>query len=128
MPLGTMLERMGQLPEPIRAAARNNGGGHTHHSMFWRIMGQGRREPIGSGWTMVLADCSGKLHIGARPSQDSPLMDSKTVLFGNDLWEHAYYLKYQNCRPDYLAAWWTVVYWPAINDRCSAAKAGTLVI
>jgi Fe-Mn family superoxide dismutase len=157
MPLGTMLGRIGELPQPIQAAVRNNGGGHAYHSMFWQIMGgkggdpdgdvaiaitrdfgsfaklkeafnSGGAKQFGSGWTLVLVDPSGKLHVEARPNQDSPLMDGKIVLFGNDVWEHAYYLKYQNRRADYLAAWWNVVNWSKINDRYSAAKAGTLVI
>jgi len=76
----------------------------------------------------VLVDSSGKLSLGARPNQDSPLMDGKRVLLGNDVWEHAYYLKYQNRRADYLAAWWNVLNWPVIAERYNAATAGTLAI
>jgi len=157
MPLGDMLGRLGELPDGIRTAVRNNGGGHANHSMFWTVMGGNGGDPsgevaagitrdfgsfaqlkdafnkagagqFGSGWAMVLVDGSGKLTLTARPNQDSPLLDGKTVLFGNDVWEHAYYLKYQNRRPDYLAAWWNVLNWPVIEQRYSAARAGTLVI
>ncbi len=155
--LAEMLGRLNELPEGIRAAVRNNGGGHANHSMFWTIMGGKGGEPdgavgaaitrdfgsftalkagfnkagagqFGSGWAMVLVDRTGKLTLTARPNQDSPLLEGRTVLFGNDVWEHAYYLKYQNRRADYLAAWWDVVNWPAIQARYSDALAGTLAI
>lgn len=155
MTLSTMLARLSELPESIRTAVRNNGGGHANHSMFWPIMGGRGGEPegalaaaitrdfgsfsqfketfnkagagqFGSGWAMVLVDRDGKLTVTARPNQDSPLMDRRLVLFGNDVWEHAYYLKYQNRRPDYLAAWWKVVNWPAIAELYQAAMAGKL--
>ena len=157
MPLSQMLAKLAELPEPIRAAVRNNGGGHANHSMFWPVMGGKGGEPagdlaaaitrdfgsfaqlkdafnkagagqFGSGWAMVLVDAGGKLSLVARPNQDSPLMDGKRVLFGNDVWEHAYYLKYQNRRPDYLAAWWNVVNWAAVGERYKAAIAGTLAL
>jgi Fe-Mn family superoxide dismutase len=157
MSLGEMLGKINQLPETIRTAVRNNGGGHANHSMFWTVMGGKGGEPdgevaeaiirdfgsfsqlqaafnkagagqFGSGWAMVLVDDAGKLTLVARPNQDSPLLEGKTVLFGNDVWEHAYYLKYQNRRADYLAAWWNVVNWPVIAQRYAAARAGTLVI
>ena len=83
---------------------------------------------FGSGWAMVLVDGQGKLSLTSKPNQDSPLMDGKRVLFGNDVWEHAYYLKYQNRRPDYLAAWWSVVDWSRVNERYAAARAGTLTV
>ncbi len=155
MPLSQMLAKLAELPEPIRATVRNSGGGHANHSMFWPIMGGKGGEPagnlaeackrdfgsfaqlkesfnkagggqFGSGWVMVLVDAGGKLSLVARPNQDSPLMDGKRVLFGNDVWEHAYYLKYQNRRPAYLEAWWNVVNWPAVAQRYDAAMAGTL--
>jgi Fe-Mn family superoxide dismutase len=136
---------------------RNNGGGHANHSMFWPVMGGKGGDPegdlgaaiardfgsfaqlkvdfnkagagqFGSGWAMVLVDGQGKLSLVARPNQDSPLAEGKRVLFGNDVWEHAYYLKYQNRRPDYLAAWWNVVNWPVIDQRYKAALAGTLAV
>jgi Fe-Mn family superoxide dismutase len=157
MPLSQMLEKLTELPEPIRATVRNNGGGHANHSMFWPIMGGTGGEPsgdlaaaitrdfgsfaqlkdgfnkagagqFGSGWAMVLVDATGKLSLVARPNQDSPLMEGKRVLFGNDVWEHAYYLKYQNRRPAYLEAWWNVVNWPAVDARYSAATAKTLAL
>ena len=151
MPLSQMLAKLAELPEPIRAAVRNNGGGHANHSMFWQVMGGKGGEPtgdlaaaitrdfgsfaqlrdgfnkagagqFGSGWAMVLVDGAGKLSLVARPNQDSPLMEGKRVLFGNDVWEHAYYLKYQNRRPAYLEAWWNVVNWAAVGERYKAAK------
>jgi len=157
MPLTTMLAKIGELPEGIRGAVRNNGGGHANHTMFWTVMGSTGGEPggdvaaainrdfgsyadlktsfnkaalgqFGSGWAMVLVDGSGKLSLTPRPNQDSPLLDGKRVLFGNDVWEHAYYLKYQNRRADYAAAWWNVINWPVINARYQAAVAGTLAI
>jgi Fe-Mn family superoxide dismutase len=155
MSLTGMLAKLNELPDAIRTAVRNNGGGHAWHSMFWTVMGGKGGDPdgdvaaaitrdfgsfaqlktdfnkaglgqFGSGWAAVLVDSGGRLSLGARPNQDSPLMDSKRVLFGNDVWEHAYYLKYQNRRADYLAAWWNVVNWPVIAERYKAAKAGTL--
>ncbi|MGE0415683.1 MAG: superoxide dismutase [Acetobacteraceae bacterium] len=150
-----MLAKLQELPESIRMAVRNNGGGHANHSMFWQVMGGKGGVPtgevavaidrdlggfeamqktfnragltqFGSGWAMVAVDPSGKLSILARPNQDTPLMTGGRVLFGNDVWEHAYYLKYQNRRGDYLAAWWNVVNWDEVNKRYAAAKAGKL--
>jgi len=157
MTLGEMLGRLNELPNAIRTTVRNNGGGHANHSMFRQVMGGKGGEPdgktgsaitrdfgsfaqlkagfnkagagqFGSGWAMVLVDRRGKLTLVARPNQDSPLMEGNTVLFCNDVWEHAYYLKYQNRRPEYLAAWWNVVNWPVIEQRYKAALAGTLAI
>src|SRR5678816_4071547 len=135
-----------KIPEDIRAAVRNNGGGHANHSMFWTIMGpKGGGKPggdltkaidselggfdkfkeqfakagvgrFGSGWAWVV-DNGGKLAIESTPNQDSPLMEGKKAVFGLDVWEHAYYLKYQNRRPDYVGAWWNVVNWTEINKR-----------
>ena len=134
------------VPENIRTAVRNNGGGHLNHSMFWKIMGpHAGGAPVGnvaqaivgafgsfetfkekfnaagvgrfgSGWAWLLKTASG-VEIVSTPNQDSPIMEGKTVVFGCDVWEHAYYLKYQNRRPDYLAAWWNVVNWKEIEDR-----------
>ena len=137
-PLPDLLARLSDLPESIRTAVRNNAGGHANHTMFWQVMGGKGGEPegllaaaitrdfgslaklqedfnkaalrvFGSGWAMVLVDADGKLSLVTRPNQDSPLMEGEHVLFGNDVWEHAYYLKYQNRRADYLTAWWTVL-------------------
>jgi Fe-Mn family superoxide dismutase len=134
------------VPEGIRTAVRNNGGGHINHSMFWQIMGPGKggspvgnlasainstfgsfetfKEKVnaagatrfGSGWAWLLKTRSG-LEIASTANQDSPLMEGKFPVMGVDVWEHAYYLKYQNRRPDYLAAWWNVVNWKEIEDR-----------
>jgi superoxide dismutase, Fe-Mn family len=157
MPLEEMLEKLGELPETIRTGVRNNGGGHANHTMFWQIMGKDGGQPegdlktaidrdfesiqklqeqfnaaglrvFGSGWVFVTAARNGKLAIVARPNQDTPLMDGGRVLFGNDVWEHAYYLTYQNRRGDYLKAWWNVVNWRKVGERYAAAKAGTLAI
>ena len=134
------------VPENIRTAVRNNGGGHINHSMFWKIMGpHAGGAPVGhvaqaivgafgsfetfkekfnaagvgrfgSGWAWLLKTASG-VEITSTANQDSPIMEGKNPVFGCDVWEHAYYLKYQNRRPDYLAAWWNVVNWKAIEDR-----------
>ncbi|MEA2767954.1 MAG: superoxide dismutase, Fe-Mn family [Acetobacteraceae bacterium] len=157
MTLTQILAKLNELPDTIRTAVRNNGGGHAYHSMFWTVMGGKGGDPdgdlataiardfgsiaqlkvdfnkaglgqFGSGWAVVVVDGDGKLSLVARPNQDSPLMDGKRVLFGNDVWEHAYYLKYQNRRADYLAAWWNVVNWPVVAARYKAAIAGTLWI
>ena len=134
------------MPEDIRTALRNNGGGHANHSMFWQIMGpnaggapsgaiadaingsfgsfdklkeefkKAATGRFGSGWAWVIAS-GNTLTIESTANQDSPLMESKKVVFGLDVWEHAYYLKYQNRRPDYIDAWWNVVNWTAINGR-----------
>ncbi len=134
------------LPEGIRTAVRNNGGGHANHTFFWQIMGPGAggaptgqiadaingafgsfdglKEKFaaaamgrfGSGWAWVVAD-GGSLSIESSPNQDSPRMSGKTAVLGLDVWEHAYYLNYQNRRPDYIAAWWNVVNWAEVNRR-----------
>ena len=153
--LNDLLAKLDQLPDKVRTAIRNNGGGHANHSMFWQIMGGSGGEPtgdvkeaidrdlggfatfqenfntagtklFGSGWVFVTVSPDGKLDLVSKPNQDTPLMEGKRVLFGNDVWEHAYYLKYQNCRPDYLKAWWNVVDWQRINERYAAAKTGKL--
>jgi Fe-Mn family superoxide dismutase len=142
-----LIKSLSQVPEDKRTAVRNNGGGHVNHTMFWEIMGPGGGQPsgslaaaidrdlggldamkdavnkagagrFGSGWAWVVADASGKLSVTSTPNQDNPLMDgSGTPILGVDVWEHAYYLKYQNKRPDYLAAWWNTVNWNAVAER-----------
>jgi superoxide dismutase, Fe-Mn family len=155
--LEELLKRLADVPESIRTAVRNNGGGHANHAMFWSIMGpnaggapngevgtaidrdfgsfddfkkkfnEAGTKQFGSGWVFVTADQAGKLEIVARPNQDTPLMEGKAALMGNDVWEHAYYLRYQNRRADYLAAWWNVVNWSAVNDRLAKIKAGAII-
>jgi Fe-Mn family superoxide dismutase len=156
LPLQDILAKLNEMPEAIRTTLRNAGGGHANHTMFWEIMGPGGGKPagellaaidsmggfdkfkeefnnaglkqFGSGWVFVTVDKSGTLAIESRPNQDTPLMEGKRVLMGNDVWEHAYYLKYQNLRGDYLKAWWNVVDWDWVGKRYAAAKAGTLKI
>jgi Fe-Mn family superoxide dismutase len=150
-PIESVLASLDVIPEDKRTAVRNNGGGHANHTFFWEIMGpNGGGEPsgaladaisgtfgslddlknqvndagvkrFGSGWTWLVWDGTG-LAVKSTPNQDSPVMDGDVPLLGIDVWEHAYYLKYQNRRPDYLAAWWNVVNWDAVADRFEAAK------
>jgi Fe-Mn family superoxide dismutase len=140
------------VPEKIRGAVRNNGGGHANHSLFWLIMSpKGGGEPtgalaeainaelggyakfkealtnagitrFGSGWAWLSVDMSGKLLIESTPNQDNPYMDGRTPILGVDVWEHDYYLKYQNKRPDYLAAFFNVIDWKAVGERYAKAK------
>jgi Fe-Mn family superoxide dismutase len=157
MPLQDILAKLGEMPEAIRTVLRNSGGGHANHMMFWQVMGHQGGNPaaalaaainrdlgglqklqedfnaaggrvFGSGWVFVTVAKDGKLAIETKPNQDTPLMDGKRVLFGNDVWEHAYYLLYQNRRSDYLKAWWNTVNWAKVGDRYAAATAGTLAI
>jgi superoxide dismutase, Fe-Mn family len=141
-----LLRGINSVPEDIRTAVRNNGGGHANHSMFWQIMGPKAGGPpsgavadaiassfgsfdklkeefkkaaagrFGSGWAWVISS-GNKLTVESTPNQDSPLMEGKKPVFGIDVWEHAYYLKYQNRRPEYIDAWWNVVNWAEINKR-----------
>jgi Fe-Mn family superoxide dismutase len=141
-----LLTDLNSVPEDIRPAVRNNGGGHWNHSMFWEIMsGKGGGEPkgaladaikaafgdfaafkekfnaagvgrFGSGWAWLVKDGKG-VAIMSTPNQDNPAMEGKTAVMGVDVWEHAYYLNYQNRRPDYLAAWWNVVNWDEVGKR-----------
>jgi Fe-Mn family superoxide dismutase len=140
------------VPEAIRTAVRNHGGGHANHSLFWTVMGPGAGgEPggelasainsafggfagfkdkfsaaaagqFGSGWAWLSVGSDGKLVVEATPNQDSPLSRGNTPILGIDVWEHAYYLNYQNRRPDYIAAWWNVVNWSAVAERFQAAQ------
>ena len=150
-PIEEVIANLGSVPEDKRGAVRNNGGGHLNHSLFWESMspngggapdgdlgsaidsafgsfdafkeqfeaaGVGR---FGSGWAWLVLD-GGDLKITSTANQDSPLTDGQTPLLGNDVWEHAYYLTYNNRRPDYLAAWWDVVNWDAVAQELSAAQ------
>jgi Fe-Mn family superoxide dismutase len=149
--LEQLLTSLDSIPENIRTAVRNNGGGHANHSLFWTIMapnaggepsgelanainalggfakfqedfakaGTGR---FGSGWAWLVANKDGSLSITSTPNQDTPVMEGKTPILGLDVWEHAYYLNYQNRRPDYIKAWWNVVNWPEVARRYAAAK------
>jgi Fe-Mn family superoxide dismutase len=154
-PIADVLAKLGDVPEAIRTGVRNNLGGHANHTMFWQIMGPDGGKPegdvlaaidkdlggmekfqtdfnaaggrvFGSGWVFVTVAKDGKLAIETRPNQDNPMMDGKRALLGNDVWEHAYYLNYQNRRADYLKAWWNTVNWTKVAERFAAAKAGTL--
>jgi Fe-Mn family superoxide dismutase len=146
-----LLRGIQSVPEAIRTAVRNNGGGHANHSLFWQIMGpKGGGTPggglskainnafggfddfkkafadagatrFGSGWAWLAVN-NGKLELFSTPNQDSPFMDGKTPILGLDVWEHAYYLKYQNKRPDYIDAWWNVVNWDEVARRFDAAS------
>ena len=140
-----LLRGIDQVPNDIRTAVRNHGGGHANHSLFWTVMSPGGGEPagelltaiegrfgsvdgfrevftkaamgrFGSGWAWIVAD-GGALSITSTPNQDNPLMDGRQAILGLDVWEHAYYLNYQNRRPDYISAWWNVVNWAAVNAR-----------
>jgi superoxide dismutase, Fe-Mn family len=152
MSIEDLCKNINSVPEDIRGPVRNNGGGHYNHTLFWNIMGPNAggapsgaladainaafgsfdafKEAFGkagvgrfgSGWAWLVAK-DGKVAITSTPNQDNPLMDgSGTPLLGLDVWEHAYYLKYQNKRPDYIAAWWNVVNWTAVAERFAAAK------
>ena len=147
-----LLRRINEVPENIRGALRNNAGGHANHSLFWTVMGPGKggapagalgdaiastfgsfdafKEAFakagagrfGSGWAWLVVTPDKKLAVTSTPNQDNPLTDGNTPILGLDVWEHAYYLKYQNKRPDYIAAFWNVVNWDEVSKRYAAAK------
>jgi len=147
-----LIRNLDQVPESSRTAVRNNGGGHVNHTMFWQIMGpNGGGEPtgpiadainqtfgsfedfkqqfndagakrFGSGWVWLVRTSGGQLQIMSTPNQDNPLMEGHYPIMGNDVWEHAYYLKYQNRRPEYIGAWWGVVNWDEAERRYQAAR------
>jgi Fe-Mn family superoxide dismutase len=146
-----LLKDLASIPEDIKAVVRNSGGGHVNHTMFWQIMKPGgggeptgaiaaqiktdfgdfetfkktfnetTAKQFGSGWGFIIF-VGGKLQIVTKPNQDNPISDGHYHILGNDVWEHAYYLKYQNKRPDYLAAWWNTVNWDEVNKRFELAK------
>ncbi|EGP47446.1 superoxide dismutase (Mn) [Achromobacter insuavis AXX-A] len=150
-PVDALVARIDQLPEAIRGAVRNNGGGHANHSLFWSVMSpQGGGEPdgalaraidaelgghaafreaftkaaltrFGSGWAWLSVTPAGKLVVESSANQDSPLMQGNTPILGLDVWEHAYYLKYQNRRPEYIGAFYNVIDWPEVARRYAAA-------
>lgn len=147
-----IIQNLDAVPENIRTAVRNNGGGHVNHSIFWSIMGANKGgEPtgelgdaikstfgsfenlqekfntagggqFGSGWVWLVMTPEGKLDVVATPNQDTPISQGHKVIMGNDVWEHAYYLTYENRRPEYLKAWWNVVDFDAVAKRFAAAK------
>ena len=146
-----LIRNLNSLPDDIRGIVRNNGGGHVNHTMFWQIMGPNKGgnpsggiadainkafgsfdafkekfeaagvNQFGSGWAWLVRTKSGEFQVKSTANQDNPMMNGEFPVFGNDVWEHAYYLKYQNRRPDYLKAWWNVVNWDEINKRLSQA-------
>ncbi len=149
--LGELLADLNKVPEGIRTAVRNNGGGHSNHSLFWKVMKKGgggepkgdlaqaikstfgsfaafqekfsgaAKTRFGSGWAWLYVS-GGKLVVGSTPNQDSPLMEGGTPILGLDVWEHAYYLNYQNRRPDYVGAWWNLVNWDQVAENYAGAK------
>jgi superoxide dismutase, Fe-Mn family len=151
LPIEEVVQQLDRLPDDRRTAVRNNGGGHANHSFFWTIMKPGGGgdpsgalagaieqvfgdpdalkaqindagvKRFGSGWTWLVLS-NGALSVTSTPNQDSPLMDGATPILGIDVWEHAYYLKYQNRRPDYIDAWWDVVNWDEVGRRYDAAR------
>jgi superoxide dismutase, Fe-Mn family len=147
-----LLANLNSLPENIRTVVRNNGGGYANHNLFWEIMGpNGGGQPsgeiaeainrsfgsfdsfkeqfskaastrFGSGWAWLVVENDGSLSVTSTPNQDTPLMDGKTPILGLDVWEHAYYLNYQNRRPDYISAWWNVVDWNKVGEKFTNAR------
>lgn len=153
MPVPELLARLNSVPENIRTAVRNNGGGYVNHDLFWKIMGpnaggapsgdlaaainaafgsldsfkekfsSAAATRFGSGWAWLVVKSNGSLAVYSTANQDSPYMDGDTPILGLDVWEHAYYLNYQNRRPDYISAWWNVVNWDAVAANYAAARA-----
>jgi superoxide dismutase, Fe-Mn family len=149
-PIESLIAKLDSVPEAIRGVVRNNGGGHANHSLFWKILGKGKGgAPVGklgdaikselggfdavkdalakagagrfgSGWAWLSLDKGKKLVVESTPNQDSPIMHGNVPVLGIDVWEHAYYLKYQNRRPDYITAIWNVIDWAAVNERYEA--------
>jgi len=147
-----LLTDLNRIPEKIRTAVCNNGGGHYNHTIFWNIMGPNKGgEPagelanaidstfgsfdsfkeafsnaaanrFGSGWAWLIINSNGKLEVNSTPNQDSPVSQGQRVILGLDVWEHAYYLKYQNRRPEYIQNWWNVVNWDAVAERFAKLK------
>jgi Fe-Mn family superoxide dismutase len=154
MPINNILKNIDKVPEAVRQAVINNGGGHANHTLFWNVMGPkaggaptgalakaidgafesfakfqekltaGGMTQFGSGWSWLVVDGKGKLDVVKSANQDSPLLKGQTPLLGVDVWEHAYYLKYQNRRADYLKAWWNVVNWEYVASQHAAAAKG----
>lgn len=152
MPVEKLIASLEKVPEAKRTAVRNNGGGHANHTLFWEIMAPGGASApdgelakaidtafggmpgfqeqfakacatrFGSGWGWLVVAKGGALTVESTPNQDSPLMDGRQPILGCDVWEHAYYLKYQNRRPDYVSAWWNVVNWTEVGRRYSAGR------
>ena len=153
MPIDELMQNLDLVPEEVRTKVQNNGGGHANHSLFWQLMSpDGGGEPegalaeaiagsfgsfttfkkefaeaatgrFGSGWAWLVSEGGAKLAITSTANQDTPLMQGKTPILGLDVWEHAYYLKYQNRRPEYIEAWWNVVNWPRVAELCAHAQA-----
>lgn len=147
-----LISNLDAVPESIRTAVRNNGGGHANHSLFWKVIGPGdggaptgavataidsdlggfdkfkeaftkaATTRFGSGWAWLVVGKDGKLAVTSTPNQDSPIFEGLTPILGLDVWEHAYYLKYQNKRPDYITAFWNIINWDEVNRRYEAAN------
>jgi Fe-Mn family superoxide dismutase len=152
LPVEQLIAKLSDVPEDKRMVVRNNGGGHANHSLFWTIMApkaggkpsgdlaaaidsqlggfdkfkedfsKAAATRFGSGWAWLSVGKDGKLAVESTPNQDSPVMEGRTPILGLDVWEHAYYLNYQNRRPDYIAAFWNVINWPEVARRFAAAK------